>query len=77
MLDHALGSSVDFPGVTLLSFQGDNKLTIFTGKKKKLVDCVSLFVEESANFFSNTEASCVVQRHDPTAVKAVLAYQPL
>lgn len=75
MSDHAPGSFVDFPGVILLSFQGDTKLIIFTRGEKKSTDCVSLFVEENANFFPNTEATCVAQRRGPTAGEAVLTCQ--
>ena len=57
MSDHAPGSFVDFPGVILLSFQGDTKLIIFTSGEKKSTDCVSLFVEENANFFPNKHRS--------------------
>lgn len=72
MSDHPPGSSVDSLGVTLLSFQVDIKLIIFTGGKKA-VDTV----EENAfsSFFPNTEPLRVVQRHDLIAGEAVQAYQ--
>lgn len=59
---------MDFPGATLLSFQGDITLIIFIRGKKRLVDCSKP---------SNMEAMCAAQRYLPTAGGVVLACQPM